>query len=177
DHPVDRVWEFFGRIAEVAACLPGASLTSEPADGHVEGRIKVKVGPINTDFQGIAEVTRDEATRSGTIIGSGKDQRSNSSTRGRIGYQVKAGDRPDQTRVDVTIGYTLTGALAQFGRSGLVQDIANRLMAVFAQNLEARLAGREDGRSAATEFDAGSLVTQALIGRIKLFCKRLFMRK
>lgn len=176
DHPVEKVWDFFGRIGEVASCLPGASLAGEPVDGHVEGRIKVKVGPINTDFQGIAEVTRDEATKSGTITGSGKDQRSNSATRGRIAYQVKAGDRPDQTRVEVTIGYTLTGALAQFSRSGLVQDIANRLIAVFVQNLEARLAGRAESPPA-TEFDAGSLVTQALIGRIKRFFERLFLKK
>lgn len=176
-HPVDRVWEFFGRLGEVAACLPGASLAGEPVEGHVEGRIKVKVGPISTDFQGIAEVTRDEATRSGTVMGSGKDQRSNSATRGRIAYQVKAGERPDQTRVDVTIGYTLTGALAQFGRSGLVQDIAGRLIAVFVRNLEARLAGGEGSRPQASEFDAGSLVGEALFGRIKLFFKSLFAWK
>jgi carbon-monoxide dehydrogenase small subunit len=46
------------------------------------------------------------------------------------------------TRVDVTIGYRLTGMLAQFGRAGLVQDLAARLTAAFAQNVEARLSGR-----------------------------------
>jgi carbon-monoxide dehydrogenase small subunit len=46
------------------------------------------------------------------------------------------------TRVDVTIGYRLTGMLAQFGRAGLVQDLAARLTSAFAQNVEARLSGR-----------------------------------
>lgn len=172
-HPVDAVWDFFGNIGEVASCLPGASLAGEPVDGHVEGQIKVKVGPISAEFQGVADVTRDEATRTGTINGSGKDKRSNSATRGLIGYAVKPGDTADETRVDVSIGYTLTGMLAQFGRSGLVQDVAGRLIAAFVQNLEAKLAhGGKDGHAETaapiiTELDAGSLVWSVLFGRVK----------
>ena len=178
-HPVDVVWDFFGRVGEVASCLPGASLAGEPVDGHVEGAIKVKVGPIAADFHGVADVTRDEATRSGTIIGSGKDSRSNSATRGAIGYTVKPGESPGRTRVDVTIGFTLTGMLAQFSRSGLVQDVANRLIGAFVQNLEARLAHQGDGAPApavAAEFDAGSLMASLFRDRIRRFFARLFGR-
>ena len=178
-HPADVVWDFFGRVGEVASCLPGASLNGEPVDGHVQGMIKVKVGPIAADFHGVADVTRDEATRSGTIIGSGKDSRSNSATKGVISYSVKQGDSPDQTRVDVTIGFTLTGVLAQFSRSGLVQDVANRLIGAFVQNLEARLAhpGGEDGAPAvAAEFDAGSLMTSLIKDKIKGLFAKLFGR-
>jgi carbon-monoxide dehydrogenase small subunit len=178
-HPADVVWDFFGRVGEVASCLPGASLNGEPVDGHVQGMIKVKVGPIAADFHGVADVTRDEATRSGTIIGSGKDSRSNSATKGVISYSVKQGDSPDQTRVDVTIGFTLTGVLAQFSRSGLVQDVANRLIGAFVQNLEARLAhpGGGDGAPAvAAEFDAGSLMTSLIKDKIKGLFAKLFGR-
>ena len=178
-HPADVVWDFFGRVGEVASCLPGASLNGEPVDGHVQGMIKVKVGPIAADFHGVADVTRDEATRSGTIIGSGKDSRSNSATKGVISYSVKQGDSPDQTRVDVTIGFTLTGVLAQFSRSGLVQDVANRLIGAFVQNLEARLAHPGGGDSApavAAEFDAGSLMTSLIKDKIKGLFAKLFRR-
>jgi carbon-monoxide dehydrogenase small subunit len=178
-HPADVVWDFFGRVGEVASCLPGASLAGEPVDGHVQGTIKVKVGPIAADFHGVADVARDEATRSGTIIGSGKDSRSNSATKGVISYSVKQGDSPDQTRVDVTIGFTLTGVLAQFSRSGLVQDVANRLIGAFVQNLEARLAhpGGGDGAPAvAAEFDAGSLMTSLIKDKIKGLFAKLFGR-
>lgn len=175
-HPVDVVWSFFGDVAAVAACLPGASLAGEPVDGHVEGQMKVKVGPISAEFQGVADITRDEATRTGTIIGSGKDKRSNSATRGLVGYAVKQGDTPDQTRVDVNIGFTLTGALAQFSRSGLVQDIAGRLIAMFVKNLEARLAGKSAGDmpSAEAGLDAGSLVFSVIKDRFQNLLKRLF---
>ncbi|MFU0504188.1 xanthine dehydrogenase family Fe-S subunit [Pseudaminobacter sp. NGMCC 1.201702] len=181
-HPVDVVWDFFGNIGEVASCLPGASLAGEPVDGHVEGQIRVKVGPIAAEFQGVADVTRDDATRTGTINGSGKDKRSNSQTRGLIGYAVKPGDTPGETRVDVSIGYTLTGMLAQFGRSGLVQDVAGRLIAAFVQNLEAKLAHKAHGGDAdappvITELDAGSLVSSVIIGRVKRFFASLFGRR
>lgn len=177
-HPVDTVWEFFGRLGEVAACLPGASLTGEPVDGHVEGKIRVKVGPIAAEFNGVADVTRDEATRSGTIIGSGKDTRSNSATRGAIKYAVKPGATPDETRVDVQVGFTLTGVLAQFSRSGLVQDVANRLIGAFVQNLEARLSPQAEGAAppAAAEFDAGSLMTSMIRDRLKALFAKLFGR-
>lgn len=181
-HPADVVWEFFGRVGEVASCLPGASLTGEPVDGHVEGQIKVKVGPISAEFHGVADIARDDTSRTGTIEGAGKDKRSNSATRGRIAYAIKEGDEPGETRVDVTIGFTLTGMLAQFSRSGLVQDVANRLISVFVQNLEARLRHRAQGgapeRAPVTaEFDAGSLVWSVILGQIKGLFAKLFGRR
>lgn len=174
-HPVDVVWDFFGNIAGVASCLPGASLAGEPIDGHVEGQMKVKVGPISAEFQGVADITRDDAQRTGTIMGSGKDKRSNSATRGLVGYAVKQGDNPNETQVDVSIGFTLTGALAQFSRSGLVQDVAGRLIAMFVRNLEAKLSGNTDAiQGEAPGLDAASLVLDVLKGRLKRLFGRLF---
>ena len=68
--------------------------------------------------------------------------------------------------------------LAQFGRSGLVEDVANRLTAAFVQNLEARLAGETAAAGqVATEFNAGSLVTAVVVSRIKRMLAKLFGRK
>jgi carbon-monoxide dehydrogenase small subunit len=177
-HPVDVVWDFFSNISAVASCLPGASLAGEPVDGHVDGQIKIKVGPISAEFQGVADVARDDATRTGTIVGAGKDKRSNSSTRGLISYGVAPGDGPDQTRVDLNIGFTLTGALAQFSRSGLVQDVAGRIISVFVQNLEARLSHPSDGNAEAPamvkEFDAGALMRTMALDYIKRAFRHLF---
>jgi aerobic carbon-monoxide dehydrogenase small subunit len=170
-HPVDVVWDFFGNIPEVASCLPGASLAGDPVDGHVEGQIKVKVGPISAEFLGVADVTRDDTTRTGTINGSGKDKRSNSSTRGLIGYEVLPGANLGETRVNINIGFTLTGALAQFSRSGLVQDVAGRLIGAFVQNLEAKLSHKAAGGTGAApvvaELDAGALVFSVIVSRFK----------
>lgn len=180
-HPVDVVWDFFGDVAEVASCLPGASLAAEPVDGHVDGQIKVKMGPITAEFQGTADVTRDDASHTGTIRGTGKDRRSNSATRGLISYAVKPGATGDETQVDVDIGFTLTGALAQFSRSGLVQDVAGRIIAAFVRNLEIRLSqrgssGTESVPEMVTELDAGSLMRSVVIDYVKRTIKRLLGR-
>jgi aerobic carbon-monoxide dehydrogenase small subunit len=178
-HPVDEVWDFFGRVEDVAACLPGAALDGGQKDGIVNGKMKVKVGPISAEFTGIAQITRDEAANRGAIVGSGRDARSNSATRGIVAYSVKPDEGGVGSRVDVDVGYTLTGMLAQFGRSGLVQDIASRLTASFAQNLEARLSAGDDGAAAPAlvkELNAGSLIATVALSRVKDFIRRIFGR-
>jgi carbon-monoxide dehydrogenase small subunit len=177
-HPVNEVWAFFGRVEDVAECLPGASLDGGEKDGVVNGKMKVKVGPISAEFSGVAQIARDEAAHRGRIVGSGRDARSNSATRGVVAYSVQPDEDGAGARVDVDVGYTLTGMLAQFGRSGLVQDIAGRLTAAFAKNLEARLSAGDDAAAPplVRELNAGSLITTVLLGRVRDFIRRIFGR-
>jgi carbon-monoxide dehydrogenase small subunit len=175
-HPRETVWAFFGDVPAVASCLPGVSLTGAPDDTHAIGKMRVKVGPMAAEFHGAADIVRDPATWSGTILGSGRDARSSSATRGRVSYRLSAADDPAATRVDVTVAYALTGALAQFSRSGLIQDIAGRMTKAFVQNLEARLSGRDTAPSQAVALNAGSLVFSALADRVKAWVRRVLGR-
>jgi carbon-monoxide dehydrogenase small subunit len=147
-YPADAVFALFGRIEDVARCLPGAVITAQPTPDSVEGAIRVKVGPIAAAFAGAARIMRDEPTRSGRIIGAGADAGGRSTTQGMITYRVLDGPRVGTARVELQVGYTLKGALAQFSRPGLVRDLAARITAQFAANLEARLAGRVPAASA-----------------------------
>jgi aerobic carbon-monoxide dehydrogenase small subunit len=174
NHPLDEVWILFADTAAVASCLPGATLTGDASARNITGKMRVKVGPIAAEFHGLARIDRDPATRSGTIEGSGRDQRSNSTTRGAIRYRlVPQGERA--TKVDLNVGYRLTGPLAQFGRSDLLRDIASRIIATFAHNVEARLSGEAPAASAA-ELNAGGLFVGVLASRIKAFLRGLFGR-
>jgi carbon-monoxide dehydrogenase small subunit len=179
-HPPEQVWAFFGRPTEVAACLPGAVLTAEPSEDQVEGKLRVKAGPIVAEFSGTAQIERDISHYAGMIRGQGKDNRSGSATRGEIAYQLSPEGGGGSTRVDVTVGYTLTGMLAQFSRSGLIHDVANRLTAAFAKNLEARLGAgggpEQDPPSRAAELNAGSLLLSVVWDRLRQFVGRLFGR-
>jgi len=139
--PPEKVFAMFGDIKAIAACLSGISLTNEPTAGHVEGMIRIKLGPISAGFRGAARIERDAATLSGRIIGTGNDQRSRSSTQGEIRYHLVPIDAGAATRVELSIGYSLQGMLAQIAREGLVRDLASRLTAEFARNLERRLSG------------------------------------
>ena len=139
--PPDKVFEMFGDIRRVATCLPGASLTGQPTPERVEGMIRVKLGPITANFRGVARIDRDHANRSGRIVGTGSDQRSRSSTRGEIRYRLVPIGQGTATGVELSIGYSLRGMLAQIAREGLVRDLAARLTADFASNLDRQLSG------------------------------------
>ncbi len=175
NHPLAEVWTFFGNTAEVAACLPGASVNGDTTARHVAGKIRIKVGPIASEFHGAAEIDRDEATHSGTIHGSGRDSRSDSATRGIIRYRLVPASE-STTQVDLNVGYRLTGALAQFSRADLVRDIASRLIAAFAQQVEARLGGVDHAGAPAAELNAGGLLLSVLRNRIKARLSRLLGR-
>jgi carbon-monoxide dehydrogenase small subunit len=163
-HPPEQVFAMFDDIAAVAACLPGASLTGPPKPERVEGAIRVRIGPIAATFQGAARVERNPSDMSGRIVGIGNDQRSRSSTQGEIRYRLVSIEQG--TRVDLSIGYTLTGMLAQVGRPGLVRDLAARLIAEFAGNLDRRLSGTSQGEATTVELNGMALVFSLLRARV-----------
>jgi carbon-monoxide dehydrogenase small subunit len=172
-HPTDEVWRFLADVPAVASCLPGASLEDDTDGRTVRGKMRVKVGPISPEFHGIAEIERNDANYSGTIRGSGQDANSSSATRGVISYRLSdAGN--GTTRVDLSVGYRVTGPLAQFSRSDLTKDIAGRLVNVFAQNLETRLGAPDAMLPPPVELNAASLFFSAALGRIKTRLRRLF---
>ena len=141
-YPPDEVFALFGRIEDVASCLPGASITGRPTADTVEGAFSVRLGPIGAVFRGTARVTRDETSRSGRIVGAGAEAGGRSVTQGVISYRVLEGPSAGTARVALEVGYTLTGALAQFSRPGLVRSVADRIVSLFAANLQERLAGK-----------------------------------
>lgn len=140
-HPPEAVFALLGDIEAVAACLPGAVLTARPTPDTVEGGLQVRIGPIAATFRGRARIERDEAARSGSVRGAGSDAGGRSATEGRIRYRVGPGSAAGTARIELEVGYTLTGPLAQFGRPGLVRDVAGRIAAEFARNVDARLSG------------------------------------
>jgi carbon-monoxide dehydrogenase small subunit len=173
-HPPAKVFALFDDIAVVASCLPGASLTGTPTPERIDGAIRVKVGPITANFNGAARVVRDASTLSGRIVGVGSDQRSRSTTQGEIRYRLKPLDGGAATRVELSIGYSLTGLLAQVGRSALVRDLAARLIAEFARNLDRRLSGDVATPVApATELNGVSLAAGVLWQRVAKLVRRL----
>lgn len=140
-HRPANVFDFFGNIPAVAACLPGASLSGVSTPERTEGTMQVKLGPIAARFNGAVRIERDPTTLSGRIIGAGTDQRSRSSTRGEIRYRLVPDTQSDGTQVMLSIGYSLRGMLAQFARPGLVSNLTAAITADFARNIDRALSG------------------------------------
>jgi aerobic carbon-monoxide dehydrogenase small subunit len=137
--PPAIVWDVFADVPAVAACLPGAELTDH--DQHsAKGKMTVKLGPILAAFAGSAVIERDDQALRGVIRGAGSDRGTGSRTKGDVVYRL-APEGDDRTRVSIIVEYSLQGALAQFSRSSLAQDLGRRLVADFALNLNAKLTG------------------------------------
>ena len=176
-HPPAKVFAMFDDIVGIAACLPGVSLTVPPKPERIEGVIRVRLGPIAASFEGAARVERDPATLSGCIVGIGTDQRSHSATQGEIRYRLVPLEGGTATAVELSIGYTLTGMLAQVGRPGLVRDLARRLVAEFAGNLDRHMSGAPSGQAAPAELSFWSLASDVLRARLARVLGRVFTGK
>jgi carbon-monoxide dehydrogenase small subunit len=171
--PRDQVWRFFADLDQVARCMPGAKLTGPMQGSRAEGEVNVKLGPIVSAFQGTLDVARDDGRFKGIVRGAGRDTKSPSSARAIIAYEVQSA-AASASQVDVSVKFLLTGALAQFSRSGLVRDVADHLTRVFAQNLEARLSGRPATAEPVETLDAAAIARSALWSRISGFFRRLW---
>jgi carbon-monoxide dehydrogenase small subunit len=135
---VDAVWAFMSDLKAVASCLPGAQVDSETSE-QVAGKIAIKFGPMSATFKGSATIERDAAQRVAILKGTGQDSVSQSRATGDVRYQLQALNTTS-THVAVELLYTLQGPLAQFSRSGLVQEFVRRMVADFGRNVSQRLA-------------------------------------
>ncbi|WP_158670569.1 xanthine dehydrogenase family Fe-S subunit [Bradyrhizobium guangdongense] len=172
-HAPAKVFAMFDDIAGIASCLPGVALTGVRSPERVEGAIRVRLGPIAAAFEGAARVERDPVTLSGRIVGIGTDRRSHSATQGEIRYRLLPLEGGAATAVELSIGYTLTGMLAQIGRPGLVRDLARRLIAEFAGNLDRQMSGASSEQIAPAELSFWSIASDVLRARIaRIFGRR-----
>jgi carbon-monoxide dehydrogenase small subunit len=173
ERPPQDVWSFLSDVERVVPCLPGAALTSVEGD-RLRGRVAIKLGPIAAAFNGEARIIRDDAARHGTILGAGWDRLSGSRANAEIEYALTPERAGTAARIDITVRALLIGALAQFGRSGIVDDLAARLGDMFARNLERRLAGSPDpDGEAAAPIAAGSLLGAVIFSRMRTALTRL----
>lgn len=138
-HPRPVVWAQFQDLAKVVQCLPGASLTELTSPEHAKGRMTVKLGPVKADFDGEMDIAADEATYTGTIVGTGTAKNHGSRAKGDVRYGLEPTADGAGTTVSVLVDYTLSGSLAQFARGGIVDAVADQICKAFAANLEQQL--------------------------------------
>jgi uncharacterized protein len=172
--PVDTVWTFFQDVPSVAQCLPGAELLDNKGDGVYVGKVSVKLGPLSATFEGEAKVVPDDATKSGSIDGKGVDRRGGSRGQVKVTYALAPSAAGTAVKIDADV--TLSGAAAQFGRTGLINEMSTRLIGELVQCVEGKLAAttvEEAAEIKAPEVKGISLFFQSLVAWIK----RLFGRK
>jgi carbon monoxide dehydrogenase subunit G len=135
--PVQQAWGVLLDIERIAPCLPGASVESVEGESFA-GKVKVKVGPITVTYRGTATfVHRDEASGRATIRAEGREARGSGTAAATV--QAVLHDEGERTRVTLDTELAVTGRPAQFGR-GVMVDVSNKLLGMFADCLERTLA-------------------------------------
>lgn len=135
--PIEQTWAVLTDVERIAPCLPGAQLQEIEGDTY-RGVVKVKLGPISTQFKGQAHfVERDDASHRAVLKGEGRDTSGKGNADALITAQLEA-ISPELTKCVVSTELRVTGKVAQFGR-GIMGDVSEKLMTQFAHNLNTML--------------------------------------
>ena len=132
--PIDVAWAVLTDLERIAPCMPGAEL-QEVEGNEYRGIVKVKVGPITAQYKGTARfIEQDDAQHRAVLRAEGRDTRG----QGNASATVIATARPDGdgTVVSIDTDLSITGKVAQFGRS-IMGDVSTKMLGEFADRLEA----------------------------------------
>jgi len=159
--PRDTLWQALQNPTLVAACIPGAEITSLDKT-RITGKITIALGPIQGIFVGTADLTYGDFN--GTITGDGQDKISKTRLSAQAEFTVTADGEASILTLDIT--YSLRGALAQFARPAIVAAFAEEIAGFTAQNLQARLNG-ETATATPHRLSAATLFWRIILRRIK----------
>ena len=140
--PIEKAWDVLTDLEQVIPLMPGAQMTGRDGD-DVSGKVKVKVGPVTSEFAGkvrFVEQNRDE--HRAVIDAKGKEARGTGNAAATVTAQLH--EAGDHTRVTVDTDLRIVGKLAQFG-SGMLQQVSEKLLGQFVESLEAKLTATTPG--------------------------------
>jgi carbon monoxide dehydrogenase subunit G len=167
--PLAQTWTALLDVPRVARALPGASIEPESVEGAYRGALKVRLGPVTMQYEGVARLQDvDEDEHVATFHLQGREARGHGGATATITNRLFAED--GSTRVVVETDVAVTGRAAQFGR-GLMEDVAGRMVEQFAARLEREvLAPRADEKrvepaARGDALDLGSAAWRPLLRR------------
>ena len=167
---VNRTWDTLLDVPRVARALPGARIDPEGDGGTWRGTMKIKLGPVTTEYAGTARVQDvDEDDHVASYRVEGREARGQGSAAATITTRLASGDG-GRTRVTVETDMQVTGRQAQLGRN-LMEDVAGAILGEFAGRLEKELTGEglsEDEVEAGEALDVSGAVRGAIAERAGL---------
>ncbi len=135
--PIEQAWAVLTDLEAIAPCMPGAQLTGVDGDVY-SGKVKVKVGPVTSEYAGTAHfVEKDDTAYHAVIDAKGRDSRGAGNASAAITAQLRADG--SRTVVSVDTDLKISGKIAQFG-SGMIKEVSQKLLGQFVDCLEGKLA-------------------------------------
>jgi len=102
--PIDQAWAVLTDLALVASCLPGAQLTGQEGDTYL-GKVKIKVGPVVSEYAGTAVFTSKDDTNYRAVI---EAKGRNSGGAGNASANITASLRADGANTIVSVDTDLS---------------------------------------------------------------------
>lgn len=131
--PIEDAWAALTDLERVASCMPGAQLLEVDGDDY-RGIVKVRVGAISAQYKGTARlVESNEDDHRAVLQATGRDTRGQGNAAARVTAVLSPHDAG--TIISLTTDLTISGKVAQFGRS-VLSDVSSKLLGQFANNLE-----------------------------------------
>jgi carbon monoxide dehydrogenase subunit G len=136
--PVEAAWAYLLDVPKIAHCVPGASLTQVIDDKTYEGKVEVKLGPIGVSYKGqITIESKDETTHTVSVKAAGNETRGRGGASATMTAQLEPSEKG--TSVVMNTDLAVSGVVAQFGRTGIVQEVAQRMAQRFASCVDQEL--------------------------------------
>lgn len=137
--PPAETWRVLLDVPLIASCVPGAELLSSDNEFRHKGKISVQLGPVALSFKGVAELSDMDPERGTAVLtarGMDDKGRGGANSTSQISIQSVA----EGARVCIVTEMQLSGAVAQYGRaSGIINVVANEIVAAFSKNLHTAL--------------------------------------
>jgi uncharacterized protein len=160
--PPDQAWDVLLDVQRIAPCMPGATVDEVEGD-VVNGRIKVKVGPVSLTYRGTAKFTeRDPDARLVVVEASGKETRGAGTAAATVRASLAPDASGDGTQVTMHTTMNVTGRPAQFGR-GVMVEVGGKLVDQFAANLARLITGDSGAEDSGGHASGGAAAVGASV--------------
>ena len=142
DAPTDVVWATILDFERVGRCVPGSEVVGTTDDG-IEANVRIKVGPMTMKYRGtVSLVDQDEPSRRAVMRAEARELKGQGTVTATTTIVLHS-ERP--VRIEIDTDLEVTGRVAQMGR-GIMQDVAERIVADFAANLSSLIAAESVSR-------------------------------
>ncbi|MBF0276431.1 MAG: SRPBCC family protein [SAR324 cluster bacterium] len=153
----ETVWAFLSDPWKIAPCLPGAQLVDTIGENRYSGKIKVKIGPVTTNFDGEVEFTQLDADKHHFVLeGKGVDKNGKGSA--AMQMEMNLSDQEGGTQIECGMSISISGRIAQFG-ARMITAVNNKMFDQFTKNFQNLLEKHEAGES--TDSNSGENVVDA----------------
>jgi carbon monoxide dehydrogenase subunit G len=164
--PMQATWAAIVDLSRIAAALPGASLEKTDTSGTYRGTMKIKFGPVVSEYAGTATLEEVDDDRHVAVVRiQGREVRGQGGATATIRNTLAAAPN-GATHLRIDTELSVSGIAAQLG-GGMIEEVSASLLGQFAAAFERELSpGASAVAASAGVLDVGAVAGTALVRRV-----------